>query len=327
MEKNKTSAYKKNSELDVLLEEINALIYTNYTDEDRLNFPVLFVVGTPRSGTTLLTQWLASLNLFCYPTNFVSRFYRNPYVGYLIQEMLYNKSYSYKYELQTEVYDSSFTSDVGKTKGPLEPHEFWYFWRQHFQFPDIPVSNEVFMKTASFDTFAQHIAKVQNYFGKPFFLKSLIINWYIEAFFRYIPNAIFLYIKRDPLDNMQSLLDVRRRYFNDENMWFSFKPREYELIANEDKYIQVAAQVEYTNRDIEQQLVSIPTEQKIEIDYQKFCNQPHTTYAILRDHLEYFNIYLPKNCPSQADFSTTVSVKEHSAKLINSRNFVIENFL
>lgn len=323
MEENKTVNYKKNSNLEFLLSELNSLTKRDYEQENTLNYPTLFIVGTPRSGTTLLTQWLASLNLFCYPSNFVSRFYSNPYIGFLIQEMLYNEEYSYKSELQVISSSTSFKSDVGKTSGPLEPHEFWYFWREHFQFPEIPIEEDEFLKNANFASFKQHIAKVQNYFKKPFFLKSLIMNWYIESFYKNIPNAIFLYIKRDSLDNMQSLLDVRKRYLGDEELWFSFKPKEFTKISDKNKYIQVAGQVEFTNKEIEKQLSNIPFENKLEINYKDFCENPQSTYFELKTKMRNFGTNLPDICPVQNNFLNTVSIRSYDEKLVKGYDYII----
>lgn len=322
MKENITESYKRNNNLEFLLKELNSIIKTKYSNEDQLNLPVLFIVGTARSGTTLFTQWLASLNLFSFPTNFVSRFYSNPYLGYIIQEMLYNKDFSFKNELQINFTSESFKSDVGKTTGPLEPHEFWYFWREHFEFPENPVTDDEFLKNADFDTFSRHIAKVQTYFEKPFFLKSLIINWYINLFYKNIPNAMFLYIKRDPLDNMKSLLDVRNKFFSNEDLWYSFRPREYNMLVKENKYIQVAGQVEFTNREIEEQLKDIPENNKIEINYSQFCENPSLIYEELRKKIKTFNVNLPNECPNKNNFSKSVSIRTHEPELINAYNHI-----
>ena len=37
---------------------------------------VVLVVGGPRSGSTVMMQWLASSGVFAYPSNLLSRFYR-----------------------------------------------------------------------------------------------------------------------------------------------------------------------------------------------------------------------------------------------------------
>ena len=156
--------FKKNQNLEDIISNLNNLL--KGIDNSVLNFPqatkrpLIFIVGTPRSGTTLLTQWLASLNLFSYPSNFMSRFFELPYAGALIQDMIFDERYSFKNEMSLKIDLPNFGSDVGKTLGPLQPHEFWYFWRKHFKFPEIPVTSESFMKTADFKSFQSQISLV-----------------------------------------------------------------------------------------------------------------------------------------------------------------------
>lgn len=329
IEKNKTDAYKKNEKLEYLLSELNSLlgsiIIERKTPADTPKYPILFIVGTPRSGTTILTQWLASLNLFTYPTNFMSRFHKLPYMGSLIQEMLFNKEYQYKNELNIEISSNNFSSDVGKTTGALEPHEFWYFWRNYFQFSDIPVSNNEFVKTADFEGFENQISLIQQFNGKPFFLKSLIMNWYIESFSKNIENALFIYIKRDPIENVKSILKIREKYTGSDETWFSFKPTEYETIKKKDKYIQVAGQVYYTNKIIEEQLAKLPESQKIEVDYETFCNNPASIYNSLREKLENYNVQLPKEYNGTTIFNSSKSISGEEQKIDEAFNYLKNN--
>jgi len=58
--------------------------------------PVLFVIGAPRSGTTLSTQILANSGAFGYPTNLLSRFYAAPYIGTLVQKLATDPGYDFK---------------------------------------------------------------------------------------------------------------------------------------------------------------------------------------------------------------------------------------
>ena len=76
--------------LEQLLAEINGLlgpVEEQIFNEYRMpRYPVLFVVGMPRCGSTLLMQWLAQTARFAYPTNLLSRFYAAPAIGARIQQ-------------------------------------------------------------------------------------------------------------------------------------------------------------------------------------------------------------------------------------------------
>ena len=88
-------------------------------------YPMVFIIGAPRSGTTLLSQLLSSSGLFGYINNFIARFWTAPTLGALI----------YKTVLDHECRgNSSLQSHLGVTENLHEPHEFGYFWRRWFHF-------------------------------------------------------------------------------------------------------------------------------------------------------------------------------------------------
>lgn len=302
LEKFKSDSYKKNQNLEDLLSELNHYLRIvsknaskNSTDIFHTTYPLIFIVGVPRSGTTLLSQWLAATNEFCYPSNLISRFFEAPFFGGLIQEMLFNEKYNYKNELHIEENPISFESDVGKTKGLLEPHEFWYFWRRFFNFPDIPVETEAFESNADFNSFINDLNRFQNVFGKPAFIKSLIINPYISSFHKHIPNALFIHMKREPIANMHSLIKIRQKYYGNKDKWFSFKPKQYESLQNKNLGEQVAGQVYYINKNIEDQLQYVKDKNKLIINYDEFCKSPSTHYSLLADKLNKIGYRIDNN--------------------------------
>ena len=100
MDSGRTGRFRRNPELEKLLEEINNLLGPA-EDEiaarfDRPRYPVVLVVGGPRSGSTLMMQWLARLGLFACPTNLLSRFYRAPFIGAKIQQLLADPIFGFR---------------------------------------------------------------------------------------------------------------------------------------------------------------------------------------------------------------------------------------
>jgi len=55
---------------------------------EKPRLPIVFIVGTPRSGSTLLPQVLARTAAFSHVSNFLARFWMAPYLGMLIQDGL-----------------------------------------------------------------------------------------------------------------------------------------------------------------------------------------------------------------------------------------------
>src|SRR5690625_7590801 len=94
------------------------------------DFPTLFIIGSPRTGSTLFTQWLASLGTFAYPSNFLSRLYNAPYVEALIYEIVTNPKYQYGNEfsdIMDKHVEHKFKSNREKTKGFKSTHKICNF--------------------------------------------------------------------------------------------------------------------------------------------------------------------------------------------------------
>src|SRR5690606_19861811 len=134
----RTKDFEKVGAQEDLLAEVNRLLAPAENAafaEPRLtpSKPIVFIVGAPRSGTTLMLQWLANSREFAYPSNLLSRFYGAPFIGARIQQLLTNPELDFRGEL-LDLHDQrpSWKSEIGKTSGVLEPHEFSYFWRRFF---------------------------------------------------------------------------------------------------------------------------------------------------------------------------------------------------
>lgn len=267
--KMRSEGYRRFAEVEKTLDKLRSIIRDPALEhfEDTANLPIFFIVGVARSGSTILSQFLSTIKQLHYPSNLLSRFYYAPYVGSLLQKLFVD--YDYKSELLNhEDYLPKFSSDLGKTVGPLSPHEFWYFWRRFFEHGE---TQNVLLKQ-DFKGFFDGLSSIQSVFPKPLFLKGMIFNWHLDQLYNWNKNSYFIFIKRDPYYNAQSLLLTRKKFFNDISKWYSFKPQEYGDLILKNPYEQVAGQVFYTNRSIEKCLYKIPAKNKIFINYEEFCD-------------------------------------------------------
>jgi hypothetical protein len=167
--------FAKNQKLDEFLPKLSqALLPTETRLEEEYTqtgkkIPTVVKIGLPRVGGTLLTQWAASFDRFYLPSNFLSRFYAVPCTGALIEELLRNPAYDYKDEFSDINRQIQFSSDIGKTKGILSPHEFWYFWRHRLFLPDIPTTHEEFVEKSDFNAFNRSLHALKGIVRKPVF--------------------------------------------------------------------------------------------------------------------------------------------------------------
>ncbi len=281
MENNKRlNSHKKNSELESILKTLEAnIVDVSQTTEFKSDQPKLFIIGCARSGTTLLTQLLAQHTEWCYPTNFLSRFYYSPYVGALIQKMLFELDDKGELFGMHETDTINLKSTLGKTTGALSPNEFWYFWRRFFKFNDIQQLTAKELNDVDIKLFENNLNALQTVYDKPLFMKAMIMNWNIEFLAENISNSYFVFIKRDTVYNAQSLLKARQNYFGNTNEWYSFKPPEYHLISREIPEKQVLEQVKCTNQAIENQLKELDESKYISIQYENLCANPTLVFS------------------------------------------------
>lgn len=246
--------------------------------------PVVLVVGCARAGSTLLMQWLARTGLVAYPTNLISRFYKDAYVGALVHRILFDLDHRGEVFPDKPV-GSVFRSELGRTQGADAPHDFGYFWRNHFAFG---VLQSEAVRTPDAEGIAAlrgDAAAMELVFGKPVMLKAMELNWHIPLLRSIFPDSVFLFIRRDPMANAASLVKARRDFFGDERSWYSYKPTEYPLIKELPAWEQTIAQVICTNRAVEGHLKDVPANDAIEVRYEEFCADPAVLHKRLSERL------------------------------------------
>lgn len=290
MEFKRTRQFARNEKLEILLKEINRIL--GPAEDMILNkykmpkYPVILIIGTPRSGSTLMMQWLARTGRVAYPTNLLSRFYGAPYIGALIQQLLTAPDYNFRDEIPEFSSGTAFYSDLGKTRGALAPNEFWYFWRRFFPYGEIQYLDEESLAKVDTAKFIAEIAAIESVFKKPLVLKGHIINWNIPYVSRTLEKLLFIHIKRHPFYTIQSLLEARLRYFGDIKRWYSFKPREYHELKSLDPFEQVTGQVYFTDEAVKQGLEQIDASCWLQVSYEDFCETPGQVFSQISEKLK-----------------------------------------
>ena len=291
-EKERVAEFKRNNQLENFLDTLNK---TLWCAEEKLletpsvlgpDYPIVFVMGPLRSGTTLFMQWLAKSGLFAYPTNLLSRFYGAPLVGAHIQLLMTDSRFNFR----NEIFDFNsaivFSSENGKTKGALAPNEFWYFWRRFLPFQELDwLPDEDLFRIVDKETLVGELISLTRVFGKPFVLKSMILNYNIPFLDAIFKKAIFIQIKRDPVTNVASILEARKRQFGSEKVWYSFKIPEYPELKDLDPVTQCAGQLHYINRAVTKGMATLDETRKLEVQYDDFCQNPSRVFGQLAQKL------------------------------------------
>ena len=307
---NRTKDYARLSDLESLLNDLNvglAGANERYLERSEERYSKIFVMGPLRSGSTLFTQWLANIGLVAYPTNLLSRFFGAPLVGAKIQQLLTDPRYNFRDEILDFNSDINFSSDNGKTKGALAPNEFWYFWRRFLPFDELDyMPPEELREKANMAGFRDELNALANIFEKPFAMKAMIMNQNVPELAEQFDKALFIWIRRDPIFNIQSALEARKRQYGDINAWYSFKIKEYPELKHLDPLESVAGQIAAINRSVEQGIANLPEGRKLVVQYEDFCQRPEYYYnEITRKLVEQGGVDAVPGYNGEAEFSNT----------------------
>jgi hypothetical protein len=118
-------------------------------------------------------------------------------------------------------------------------------------------------------------------FKRPFAAKGMLFNYNIPFLDSVFDKALFIQIRRDPVSNVASVLEARKRQLGSEAEWYSFRIPEYEELKDLDPVRQAAGQVYYINKAVSAGMSRVSEERKLVIDYEKFCANPGECYSDL----------------------------------------------
>ena len=214
-------AYVKEASDEGFLEGLNAYLeprerelYRDYA----IDQPLIFVVGAPRSGTTLLSQLLAYCLDVGYIDNFTARFWLAPVHGIRLSRLITGGPQP-----------GAFESEYARTSRPTDIHEFGYFWRRWLNkhtFDDV-VQAAQHEDEIDWAGLRLTLANIQHEFGRPLVAKNMLGAYHMPRLRRELGKVLFVCIERDPLDACISILDARRKYYSDPDAWWSYVPVEY----------------------------------------------------------------------------------------------------
>ena len=213
--------------------------YTKYSNQP-LKYQPVFIIGAPRTGSTILYQTLTNQLDVLYVDNLVCRFDKTFFFGFWLSDKLF------KYKAH-----NCFKSNHGDTSkcglhAPSECGSFWYRWlptdRHFIDYDDI--TDEMI------EEIRQEITTVINYFNKPIVFKNLNMGQRLRLLQKCFPEAKFIFIKREPLFTAQSILKAKRKVGIKDDEFWSVMPRNIKELERLDSYKQIIKQIFYLEKQI-----------------------------------------------------------------------------
>ena len=226
----------------------------------------IFIIGAPRSGTTLLSQLFSGCTNAGYPNNLMASFWNAPITGALLSTRW------------TE--DKIFTgnSNFGQTLDYREPHEFGAFWRSNLLMDGMEQPDDILTESIKWNHLANTLKDVSRVFSVPVVYKAFHLAWFICEISRVLPDSKWIWITRNTVDNARSSLDLRRHMHNDINKWASSKPIGIEKYFVKNPYLEVVAQVELINQWIDSQLKEINQDNCLSLSLESLVTDPAATF-------------------------------------------------
>ena len=197
--------------------------------------PFYFVLGAPRSGTTLLTQLLAYCFGFGYITNLAARFYLNPVLGIRLSREVLGKDTQ-----------PSFKSHYANTERAGDIHEFGRFWMSHLGLSSAQDVDWMALDDKSAPLTLRALRAIQSEFKVPIVMKGIYpayaYEWMNDHF-----DIRWINIWRDPLETCLSILEARRKKERSKNKWFGWSVPAVDRwrIMSDNPYREIVNQVDY----------------------------------------------------------------------------------
>ncbi len=254
-----------------LLNRLDVALAPSYDQPFRQ--PPIFILGAPRSGSTLIVQAITDAFDIGYLSNAHCRFFGWPALAERVLRPLVNKP------------RSSYQSDYGVTKGkhaPSECGEWWYrFFRRE---PAYVPAKEA--DPAKMVNFRRSLLALTDAFDKPVIFKNLYVSLRIQAIVKHIPEALFIEVRRNEVDNAVSILEARKKIYGDYHAWFSVPPPNVDALKQLPPTEQVIGQIRSIYHTIRNDLGRVGADRLLVLEYEKFCDDVHGSLEAISSFLK-----------------------------------------
>ena len=276
-----------------------------------LETPALFILGAPRSGSTVLYQLVASAFRLPFISNLTNEhFAAAPIVGIALQAALPPWDHL------------SDKNNYGKTEAAHEPHEGSavvanWFGGGH---PSQLVSAEI--KPGREPHMRATLAASHRIFSRPLLIKNAWNCFRVTYLASAFPAANFIWIRRDIAEAASSDLNARYVTKHDPNAWNSATPAHVDELRKLHYTAQVIENQVAFNEAVGHELSAGAAGRFAEVWYEDLCAAPQSTVDQLRQALPLLREQAPQ-MPSH--FSYPVGAPRE--RLSRDDNAAIDRYL
>ncbi|MBE9207149.1 sulfotransferase [Nostoc sp. LEGE 06077] len=306
--KERLTTFQRNQFEEEILQNLNQLLIplqNKFENQPvvQVNEPIILILGTQRSGSTLLSQILASRLNIGYPSNLMARFYETPAVGAFMQRILIGDRF---HECR------QYKSQHGVTNRIEEPHEFGYFWSRHLGVcDDVHEPDEQDLEKVNLEKLTEELNAIVNVFAQPVIFKCLLCDFFIPVL-NQIPNVFFIDLQRNLVDVAESVWRVRQERLGSVDKWWSFRTRNYPTLKELPPEQQIAGQLLATRHSITRDLAQVSNERKMVISYEELVQAPEVIIDSFVKKMAHIGYNIPKVGQPVANLSAPQRVGEEN---------------
>ena len=249
-------------------------IFKKYSN-DLKNIPIIFLIASPRTGSTFFFQLLIKIFQFSYFSNFTNTFSsHNPIIGYLIERNLNQNK------------QISLESFYGQTKHLHEPSEATNILNNWFEFghPSEILGRKI--RKGKLKHMEKTFSAIYNYSKKPIIIKNAWNGYRIEELTKVFKNSYFVWLRRDIINSSYSDLIARKRIGNPSKVWSSATPRNYKTIQKLHYTEQVVENQYLFNKKVSEDLLKFVNNKYMEVWYENLGKEKKKIFKLLSEDLE-----------------------------------------
>lgn len=263
--------------------------------------PPVFILGTPRSGSTLLAQVLTDTFNF----GFISNRHCDLFGNLTLAERLFCPA--------RKKTMSDYQSTHGWSADPYAPAECGEFWYRFFRRKPAYVPREE-VSARKMVCFRHSVAALTNLQNRPLLFKNLYASLRLGPITQYFPEALFIINLRDEIDTGHSILQGRMRMHGNYETWRSVEPPEIDKLKTLPAYQQVIEQIRRINGLINNDLIqyNIPDKQILTTRYEDLCKNTHKVVKQVETFLNQNGVDMKPDysVPSSFNRRTKITINE-----------------
>lgn len=257
----------------IALSPIEAIMMRKYS----LETPPIFIIGPPRSGTSLLYEMMITRFHFSYMSNAAHRLYKTPITASkLFQNIIRN-------------WRGDFTSHYGHIDGWGAPNEGGWIWQRWLE--DKSWTDGKHFPSNDVKSMQQMVAGFEAINNAPFLNKNVMHSNRLQLINKIWPNALFIEVKRNYSNNARSIIRAQVKE-NINVKWWSVKPKIAADYYGKDIISRAAAQTIGVADDIAFDKNIIGEHRFWQIQYDELCNAPEKSLLEIAKFLASHDVYL-----------------------------------